>query len=105
VPSPQFDLVHAPREYLEKAPQEVQTDFKLGVAIPTEKIAATLIVLILTEDLLTNETIIDEGLRAFVAIVKDLGWLYGYVMGASTYRGCWAESSSKGLFRSRVRSA
>ena len=105
MPSPQFDLVHAPREYLEKAPQEVQTDFKLGVAIPTEKIAATF-VLILTEDLLTNETIIDEGLRAFVAMfVKDLGWLYGYVMGASTYRGCWAESSSKGLFRSRVRSA
>jgi hypothetical protein len=29
---------------------------------------------ILTEDLLANDTIIDEGLRAFVAIVKDLGW-------------------------------
>jgi len=37
---------------------------------------------ILTEDLLANDTIIDEGLRAFVAIVKDLGWQYGYV-GAS----------------------
>ncbi len=37
---------------------------------------------ILTEDLLANDTIIDEGLRAFVAIVKDPGWQYGYV-GAS----------------------
>jgi hypothetical protein len=34
---------------------------------------------ILTEDLLANDTIIDEGLRAFVAIVKDPGWQYGYV--------------------------
>jgi hypothetical protein len=32
---------------------------------------------ILTEDLLANDTIIDEGLRAFVAIVKDLGWAVG----------------------------
>jgi hypothetical protein len=59
---------------------------------------------ILTEDLLANDTIIDEGLRAFVAIVKDLGWQYGYVGASIKKTGCWAQSSSKGLFRSRVRS-
>ena len=59
---------------------------------------------ILTEDLLANDTIIDEGLRAFVAIVKDLGWQYGYVGALIKTRLLRAQSSSKGLFRSRVRS-
>ena len=41
-----------------------------------------LFVLILTANLLANETIIDEGLRAFVKIAKLIGMDFGYV-GAS----------------------
>jgi hypothetical protein len=65
---------------LSKAPQAVQTDFS-SVEIPKGKIASTF-VMILTTNLLANETIINEGLRAFIAIVKLLGWKYCYV-GAS----------------------
>jgi hypothetical protein len=58
----------------------VQEDFK-SVEIPSTKIAA-IFVLILTANSLANETIINEGLKAFVNIAKLINMDFGYV-GAS----------------------